>query len=118
VVVQGEDLAVWIAGQAAAWDTLMPAQRYLLESLGIDPESAGQEARPVRRSQDKLWERNIAAARQFHTREGHLRVPRHHREDVDGEALGLGSFIANARRRAAKLPAERRADLDALGMRW
>jgi superfamily II DNA or RNA helicase len=117
VVVQGEDLAVWIAGQVAGWGRLVPAQQYLLESLGVDPER-GPELRPVRKSQDELWERNMTAARQFHAREGHLRVPRQHREDVDGELLGLGSFIANARRRAAKLSPERREILNALGMRW
>nr|WP_264158875.1 helicase associated domain-containing protein [Streptomyces sp. SS1-1] len=59
----------------------------------------------------------MAAARQFHAREGHLRVPRQHREEIDGKQLGLGSFIANARRRAAKLSPQRKAALDALGMR-
>lgn len=39
---------------------------------------------------------NMAAARQFHTREGHLRVPQQHREDIDGELLGEGLFISNA----------------------
>lgn len=117
VVIQGEDLAVWIAGQTAAWERLVPAQRYLLESLGIDPDRE-RELRPVRRSQDELWERNMTAARQFHAREGHLRVPRQHREDVDGEEIKLGSFLDNARRRAAKLSPERRDALDALGMRW
>ncbi|WP_327722793.1 Helicase associated domain protein (plasmid) [Streptomyces sp. NBC_00490] len=117
LVVQGEDLAVWIAGLTAAWDTLTPAQHYLLESLGVDPEQ-GPELRPVRKSQEELWERNMTAARQFHAREGHLRVPRQHREDVDGELLGLGSFVANARRRATKLSPERREALNALGMRW
>ncbi|MFK4150301.1 helicase associated domain-containing protein [Streptomyces sp. NPDC004065] len=62
--------------------------------------------------------RNIAAARQFHAREGHLRVPRQHVETVDGEPVGLGQFVNNARRRAATLSAQRRADLDELGMRW
>ncbi|WP_331728800.1 Helicase associated domain protein (plasmid) [Streptomyces sp. NBC_00028] len=118
LVVQGEDLAVWIAGQAAGWDKLAPAQQYLLESLSIDPDTTEQEVRPVRRSQDELWERNMAAARQFHAREGHLRVGRQHREDVDGELVGLGSFISNARRRADKLSTERRDALTALGMRW
>ncbi|MCX5336555.1 MULTISPECIES: helicase associated domain-containing protein [unclassified Streptomyces] len=117
LVVQGEDLAVWIAGQTAAWDKLTPAQHYLLESLGVAPER-GQELRPGRKPQDELWEPNMAAARQFHAREGHLRVPRQHREDVDGELLGLGSFIANARRRATTPSPERRSSLDALGMRW
>ncbi|WP_228049430.1 helicase associated domain-containing protein [Streptomyces justiciae] len=118
LVVQGEDLAVWIAGQTAGWDKLAPAQQYLLESLGVDPDAAGPEVRPVRRSQDELWERNMTAARQFHAREGHLRVPRQHREHVDGELLGLGSFISNARRRADKLSPERRDALTDLGMRW
>ncbi|MGW7210887.1 helicase associated domain-containing protein, partial [Streptomyces sp. NPDC054837] len=49
---------------------------------------------------------------------GHLSIPRQHREIVDGEFLGLGSFVANARRRAAKLGPERREYLNALGMRW
>ncbi|MFE0923008.1 Helicase associated domain protein [Streptomyces nigra] len=118
VVVQGEDLGTWIAGQRAGWDRLAPAQQYLLESLGIDPDEGGQAGRPVRRSQDELWDRNMAAARQFHAREGHLRVPRQHREEVEGEQLGLGSFISNARRRADKLSPERRQALNALGMRW
>ncbi|MEU8757370.1 Helicase associated domain protein [Streptomyces chartreusis] len=117
VVVQGEDLGTWIAGQRAGWDRLVPAQQWLLESLGIGPDG-GQAGRPVRRSQDEIWERNMDAARQFHAREGHLRVPRQHREEVGGEQFGLGAFVANARRRAAKLSPERRAGLDALGMRW
>ncbi|MFE3637263.1 Helicase associated domain protein [Streptomyces sp. NPDC059168] len=60
----------------------------------------------------------MAAAQQLHAGEGHLTVPRQHREEVNGELLGLGSFAANARRRAAKLSPERRAALDQLGMRW
>ncbi|MEU5893077.1 Helicase associated domain protein [Streptomyces sp. NPDC047461] len=118
VVVQGEDLGVWIAGQAAGWDRLVPAQQYLLETIGVHPENVGVPVRPTRRSQNELWERNMAAARQFYAREGHLRVPRQHREDVDGEEIKLGPFLDNTRRRAGKLSAERRADLDALGMRW
>ena len=45
----------------------------------------------------------MTAARQFNACEGHLRVPRQHREDVDGELLGLGSFISNTRCRATQL---------------
>ncbi|MFI0545262.1 Helicase associated domain protein [Streptomyces sp. WSLK1-3] len=118
VVVQGEDLAVWVSAQRAGWERLAPAQRFLVEMLGIEPPAEGEVVGPVRRSQDELWERNMTAARQFHAREGHLRVPRQHREDVDGELLGLGSFISNARRRADKLSPERRDSLTDLGMRW
>jgi hypothetical protein len=60
----------------------------------------------------------MTAARQFHTREGHLQVPRKHIEEVDGTPYKLGMFIDNARRRADKLSPERRAELDSLGMRW
>ncbi|MFC7018004.1 helicase associated domain-containing protein [Streptomyces viridiviolaceus] len=60
---------------------------------------------------------DLAAARQFHAREGHLRVPRKHVEHVGGEPVRLGSFPDNSRRRAARLGEQRRTDLDALGMR-
>ncbi|MFC8198336.1 Helicase associated domain protein [Streptomyces sp. NPDC057298] len=126
LVVQGEDLGAWIAGQRVGWDRLMPAQQYLLETLGIEPAAEGKVVGPVRRSQDARWNTNLAAARQFHAREGHLRPARKHVEliDVDGgaedgqEAVKLGAFLDNSRRRAEKLSAERRAALDELGMRW
>ncbi|MDQ0605269.1 hypothetical protein QF037_009614 [Streptomyces canus] len=111
-VVQGGDLGVWIAG----WDKLVPVQQYLLETIGVDPE--GVAMGPVRRSQRDRWAANLKAARQFHAREGHLQPARKHVEIIDGEEIKLGSFLDNARRRAGKLSAERRADLDALGIRW
>ncbi|MET9915022.1 Helicase associated domain protein [Streptomyces sp. NPDC006476] len=117
VVVQGEDLGVWIAGQKATWEELQPAQLFLLETLGVDPDDTSG-VRPAPRSQDDRWAMNLAAARQFHAREGHLRPARKHVELVDGEEIKLGSFLDNTRRRAAKLSTERRAALDALGMRW
>ncbi|MEU5893083.1 helicase associated domain-containing protein [Streptomyces sp. NPDC047461] len=88
------------------------------QTIGVDPEAEGVPVAPVRRSQDDRWAANLAAARQFHAREGHLQPPRKHVEIVDGEEIKLGSFLDNTRRRAAKLLAERRADLDALDMRW
>ncbi|GAA5032719.1 hypothetical protein GCM10023335_75510 [Streptomyces siamensis] len=75
---------------------------------------------PARRSQDERWAVNLAAARQFHGREGHLIVPRKHVEtitvDADGgqEAVKLGAFVDNSRRRASKLSNQRRAALDEL----
>ncbi|WP_330301522.1 MULTISPECIES: helicase associated domain-containing protein [unclassified Streptomyces] len=117
VIVQGEDLGAWVHAPRLDWDDLLPAQQWLLEStLGLEP--AAPEERPVKRTQDDKWALNIAAARQFHAREGHLTVPRKHVEDVDGTPVGLGSFISNTRRRAGKLSTERRADLSQLGMRW
>ncbi|MFI6335541.1 hypothetical protein [Streptomyces sp. NPDC050535] len=92
----------------------MPAQQYLLETLGIEPAGEGEAVgrcggaavrrcggAAVRRSQDERWDTNLAAAaRQFPAREGHLRPSRGHREYVNGELIKLGVF------------------LDELGMRW
>ncbi|KOV68694.1 helicase, partial [Streptomyces sp. AS58] len=116
VVMQGEDLGTWIAVQRAGWDKLAPAQQYLLETLGIEPPSEGEVLARV--SQDARWEANLAAARQFHAREGHLRVPRQHVETIQGTPIRLGAFLDNTRRRAPKLSEQRRNDLDELGMRW
>ncbi|MEV4039933.1 helicase associated domain-containing protein [Streptomyces umbrinus] len=121
LVVQGEDLGAWIAGQRVGWDKLMPAQQYLLETLGIEPAGEGEAVGPVRRSQDERWNTNLAAAR-----EGHLRPARKHIELINAggsgegeqEAVKLGAWLDNTRRRAAKLSPERCAALDELGMRW
>jgi hypothetical protein len=118
VIVQGEDLGAWTVAQGVGWDRLTPAQQWMLDSV-LRLEPAGEaEQLPVRRTQADRWASHPAAARQFHTREGHLNVPRKHVEDVGGAPVKLGAFLNNTRRRAAKLSPERRADLDALGMRW
>ncbi|WP_411152981.1 Helicase associated domain protein [Streptomyces sp. A30] len=121
LIVQGEDLGAWAAAQRLGWEKLSPAQQWLVGSaLGL--EAAGAEERPVRRTQADKWAQNIAAARQFHAREGHLTPPRKHIERLDDDGaeveVKLGSFLDNARRRADRLTPERRADLDQLGMRW
>ncbi|WP_406429989.1 Helicase associated domain protein [Streptomyces sp. NBC_00631] len=118
LIVQGEDLGAWIAGQRTVWDKLMPAQQWLLESVGIEPPAEGEPVPGASRTQDARWAANLAAARKFHAREGHLSVPRKHMEAVNGVEHKLGAFLDNTRRRAAKLSEQRRAELDQLGMRW
>ncbi|MGW1624932.1 helicase associated domain-containing protein [Streptomyces sp. NPDC002172] len=88
----------------------------LLETIRIQPAADGEPPAGAPRSQDARWAANLAAARQFHEREGHLTVPRKHVETLDGEPVKLGAFLDNTRRRATKLSPERRADLDTLGM--
>ncbi|MFG2437903.1 helicase associated domain-containing protein [Streptomyces sp. NPDC048508] len=116
--MQGEDLGAWVVAQRAGWEQLMPAQRFLLESIGVQASGEGEAVGPVRRTQADRWAVNVAAARQFHAREGHLRPARKHVQLVDGEETRLGAILDNTRRRAAKLSEERRAELDELGMRW
>jgi hypothetical protein len=79
-----------------------------------------------------MWALNLRAAQQYHAREGHLRVPRKHVEQVETETglagrqtgadepvvVKLGVWLDNTRKRAHKLTEQRRADLNALGMRW
>lgn len=82
VVVQGEDLGRWVTAQRLGWEQLLPVQPWLLENtLKVTP--AGEEERPVKRTQDTMWTLNLAAARQFHTCEGHLRVSRKHGEHLE-----------------------------------
>jgi hypothetical protein len=118
MTLQGEDLGAWVQAQRLGWDQLLPAQQWMLEHM-LHLSPAGPEERPpAPRTQADKWAANMAAARQFYAREGHFQVPRKHVEEVDGVPHKLGMFADNARRRADKLSAERRAELDALGMRW
>jgi hypothetical protein len=118
LVVQGEDLGVWVAGQRAGWDKLMPAQQYLLAMIGVEPEGEGESVAGASRSQDARWATNLAAAQQFHAREGDLCPSRKHVEVVDGESFPLGAWLDNARRSVGKLSPARRAQLAALGLEW
>lgn len=122
--VGGEDLGRWIRAQHTGWDKLAAAQQWMLEHvLGLDPDSEEKQGSRRTSHADK-FATNLAAARQYHAREGHLRVPRKHIETLDGvdggegQAVKLGVWISNQRSRRAKLPAERVAALDELGMRW
>ncbi|MER5618757.1 helicase associated domain-containing protein [Streptomyces sp. NPDC002215] len=131
VVVQGEDLGRWVNAQRFGWEQLLAAQQWILENtLGL--RAAEEDERPVKRTQDAKWAANLEAAQRFHAREGHLWVPRKHVEQLgSGNALSgrqggadghvvvkLGTWLDNVRKRAAKLPEQRRAVLDELGMRW
>ncbi len=84
---------------------LTPDQGQALEQCGI-----------TWRVFDARWQRHLAAFTTFHTREGHLRVPRHHRE---GD-INLGSIAHNLRnqRKRDLVPRDRIDALDALGFPW
>ncbi|MGE7439363.1 MULTISPECIES: helicase associated domain-containing protein [Kitasatospora] len=68
-------------------------------------------------------QRTLAAAAQYRTREGHLNVPRKHKEPLelaDGTTvqISLGLFIANSRSRRGDIPTDRAKRLTQLGIRW
>jgi helicase associated protein len=121
--VQGEDLGAWVLAQRLDWEQLLPAQQWMLENMLHLTPAGPDERPPAPRTQADKWAANMAAGRQFHAREGHLQPSRKavvHLSEPDGSqtTVKLGLFIDNCRRRADKLSAERRAELNALGMRW
>ncbi|GAP52382.1 helicase [Streptomyces azureus] len=134
-VHQGEDLGRWVRSVRLGWDKLTTVQRWMCEHiLGIQPATENEKPKP-RASQADKWALNLAAARQYYQREGHLKVPRKHIERIivgsgEGEASGrehgeeqerqmkLGAWVSNQRSRAATLSPERVEQLTAIGMRW
>ncbi|MWA16030.1 DEAD/DEAH box helicase [Streptomyces sp. BA2] len=123
VLRQGEDLGRWVKTVRLGWDQLTTVQQWMCEHvLGITPATEDEKPKP-RTSQADKWNANLAAARQFYEREGHLHVPRKHVETVlsgDGSELqfGLGAWVSNQRSRAATLSPERMEQLSQIGMRW
>ncbi|WP_106976832.1 helicase associated domain-containing protein [Streptomyces sp. NRRL B-24484] len=123
IAVQGEDLAGWGRAQQVGWDKLGPAQQWLCKHvLGLTPPAAEQRPAP-KVSHAEKEQRNLAAAAQFREREGHLNVPRKHKEwlvlaGCTTVQISLGLFIANSRSRRANVPAARAERLTELGMRW
>ncbi len=65
---------------------------------------------------EAAWKRNLAAATAYHTRENHLRVPKHHREN--GVDLAAWFVAVRRARRTGKLAPDKIAALDAIAMDW
>ncbi|MEW2615067.1 Helicase associated domain protein [Streptomyces sp. NPDC047880] len=133
VVHQGEDLGRWVRSVRYGFDKLTTVQQWMCEHiLGITPASEDEKPKP-RTSQADKWAANLAAAKQYYQREGHLQVPRKHIETIivggddrnggSGEEqkerqIKLGAWISNQRSRAATLSPERIEQLSTIGMRW
>lgn len=151
VVVDGEDVGAWLVEQRASWRALSAAQRGRLEALGVPapedrdgaadgdqaPAAAGDRADSGARegaaagggvvlASASAWEKGVAALRRFHTREGHVRVPRKHVETIsidrggDGgvieEQVRLGVWRSNVRSRRERLSEEQRGEATELGL--
>ncbi|MGW4784892.1 Helicase associated domain protein [Streptomyces sp. NPDC004230] len=114
LAIDGADLGKWLNAQGRAFDKLTATQQWMLtDMLHFTPA-----ATPRKLTRAEQREVNLAAAHQFHAREGHLDVPRSHREPVDGSDIGLGAWINNVRARKSSQPDDLRDALTALGMRW
>ncbi|WP_157840054.1 helicase associated domain-containing protein [Streptomyces megasporus] len=67
------------------------------------------------------WDRGLAALRQYQQREGHARVPRKWIETVRDDTghqhpIRLGIWLSNQKQRRDRLPHERAAALEELGV--
>ncbi|MYW00370.1 helicase associated domain-containing protein, partial [Streptomyces sp. SID3343] len=140
VVHRGVALGRWVARQKSGWERLGDEQRAALTALGLVPPAPAGTVGPARRvgaggsadgpggsrpkrTREEAFTIALGAAAAYRARVGHLEVPRGHVESVvafDGwpEDVRLGVWVTTTRSRRAKLPAERVAALDALGMRW
>ena len=101
-------LGTWISNRRTDRSKVrLPAERIAeLDALGM-----------VWDMHEDAWQRGIAAARDYREANGHLRVPK---KFVTDGGFRLGAWIGNRRsdRIKVRLPAERIAELDALGMVW
>jgi hypothetical protein len=96
-------LGGWVSRQRSRKDTLTKERLQRLDELGFvwDPF-------------EKAWERAFNFLKIYKEREGHCRVPIHHKEN----GFNLGHWAHNQRRLKAEMPIGRRECLDALGFVW
>jgi hypothetical protein len=122
VTVHGMDIGKWLARQRTpkVWHTLTDGQRERLEQLGITPPVPEPKA-PATAPQTALsaFERGVAALAQYKAREGSVKVPRGHVEQLeDGTEVRLGVWLTNTKTRRAKLATDKLAALAELGLNW
>ncbi|GGO42904.1 helicase [Streptomyces daqingensis] len=131
VRVGGEDIGTWLTEQTTTWHQLSTRQQEKLTQLGLRPPAdaerctAAAAGSVVISAQASAQEKNLAALHQYHQREGHVRVPRAHRETllIDNSTNGyiehqvrLGVWRSNTRNRRATLPTELQQQLAQLGL--
>ncbi|MFC8720891.1 Helicase associated domain protein, partial [Kitasatospora sp. NPDC057198] len=127
---EGEAIGRWVRAQRGSWAQLAEEQRDLLLALGIEEDqelaaaAAEKASRPVRGRGDRFAQ-HLEALRRFAEREGHVRVPRAHKEPLEGVEggqepvlLGLGAWLSNQRSRRAKLSFEQLRLLGRAGVEW
>ncbi|WP_235968553.1 DEAD/DEAH box helicase [Streptomyces mesophilus] len=136
LMVGGDDVGAWLVEQRHSWQSLSTGQRARLAEIGVHVPAGEVEAvthlaleagiLPVTvPAGASTWEKGVAALRQYKAREGHVRVPRGHREtlridhgagDVREEHVRLGVWRSNARNRRSRLSAEQVQEAEQLGL--
>ncbi|MGW2415970.1 Helicase associated domain protein [Streptomyces tubercidicus] len=129
VTVGGQDIGAWLHAQRTEWEQLSDGQRERLAELGIDALPAAEKEVPAKEAKARkgvsaAFERGVAALAQYKAREGHVKVPRAHTEEitVEGRAepvsVKLGVFLSNTKSRRGKLTGDALQQLADLGLEW
>ncbi|MER5942495.1 helicase associated domain-containing protein [Streptomyces sp. NPDC001928] len=86
--------------------------------LGLDLPDAPAVRTPnsLMPARERAFQRGLAAARAFRDREGHLKVPQRHIEEIEGDQVRLGQWLSNLSRRRSGLSLQRQAALAELGL--
>ncbi|MEU8682180.1 helicase associated domain-containing protein [Streptomyces sp. NPDC048611] len=67
-------------------------------------------------ARERAFQRGLAAARAFREREGHLDVPQRHIEEVEGDPVRLGQWLATSAAAVRGLSPNRQEALAELGL--
>ncbi|WP_327350074.1 Helicase associated domain protein [Streptomyces sp. NBC_01321] len=113
----------WVLAQRVKFFQLQPRQQELLISLGIPPWAYVMSYNHAYDPDHHAFYAGLAHAAEFLNREGHLDVPRRHREPAprshtDTPAFALGHWIHQCRKHPEALTPEQRRALEALRMVW
>ena len=100
------NLGTWVINQRNRRDTLSVQRRRRLDAIGFDWTLLGL----IR----ELWEKGIAALKQFQVTRGSL--PRF-RGDIEG-AFNLGTWVINQRNKRNRMSTAWKRQLDAIGFVW
>jgi hypothetical protein len=101
-----------VKAQRAGWPDLEADQRDLLSAIGIGEDQELVAAKAATEAKAKVsradrFSQGVAALAQFAGREGHVRVPRPHKEPLEVVAAGPGGEesieVVNTKARRAKL---------------
>jgi superfamily II DNA or RNA helicase len=96
-------LGQWVTVQRSNKETISDERRNRLDELDF-----------VWNLLSDQWEEGLNYLKKYREREGHCRVPDKHMEND----FKLGLWVGTQRQKKAKMPAERRQRLDALGFVW
>lgn len=133
---EGEQLGRWVKAQRAGGPGLETDHQDLLAAIGLEPAPELVAARAAAAAKPKVsradrFQQGLAALAAFLEREGHVRVPRPHKEPLEvvvagpgGEEstevvyVGLGVWLNNQKARRAKLSPGHLAQLAENGVEW